>query len=69
MFVEGNPIDEVLQEFYNHIIYDYSNQANNADYKNGKYSRQIGMVICTGNEREYIIKIIDRILHNMEDEE
>ena len=63
MFVEENPIDEVLQEFYNHIIHDYSNQANNADYENGKYSRQIGKVICTGNEQKYIIKIIDRIIH------
>lgn len=69
MFVEENPVKGVLQEFYNHIIHDYSNQANNADYENGKYARQIGKVICTGNEREYIIKIIDRILQNMEDEE
>lgn len=69
MFVEENPLKGVLQELYDHIIHDYSNQANNADYENGKYFHPIGKVICTGNECEYIIKIIDRILHNMKNEE
>ena len=69
MFVENKPVKGVLQELYDHIIHDYSNQANNADYKKGKYFHRIGKVICTANEREYIIKIIDRLLQNMEDEE
>lgn len=63
---EENSINTQIDEFYHHIIRDYSLDETEEDYKCFGYNYPIGKCIISGYEKRYLTRKIDEILQSME---